>query len=754
MSVVLPINPDDRYRIITASAGQTVLAISFPWQDNNDVDLLKADADGYWVPLSTPADFSLAGAGNPSGGSATLTVAALAGDRFLALGSAVLDRLSSIVRDGKFSSKLIDDEFDRNRIIQQEQSRDLDRAVKVDFGESGLTIDTGLADGDTLMKSGERLVKGANALDIANAQANAAIATAAASAAAASAATINLPPVTANTFLRAKADATGYDKLTANQVASELNVPQKNSDGGLSLVSTTTNIPWNNGVFGGAWQTANRRESSSTATFAGARATEAVVRTVTGSGSNGPAFADCASFRSVLKSNYLTSVVDGEIDGDFISVAQGANGDCSAILSNTRKVGGGTGAAIAYESSVDSVDNLGAIVRGVQTLKNFQEGAGGVSGGKGYGFYAEARVGDPYSAYHADQAQTGAGAVWANFLTYTRDRSAASMIYKVDGAGRINAGNGGGALPAYSFVSDPNTGMSRIGEDQLGFSAGGAYRFYVDTGAFVPATDNAYSLGRVSTGRVSNIYTVNAPTVGSDARSKTDIVDTPLGLDFILALRPVAYRLKEGGITIEMIDVEELVDEPVTEEGDVWIDESYYEGRKKVKKHRHERQQIPVYDHEAVLDGDGAPLFEDVSEPVFDADGLPVMEAVPQPPFQYRDVDGNVYEQPQPPMLVQVQKVERRPVLRAVPRMQTVKKIAQVPVEVPVPGKRQHFGLLAQEVRASLPEGIDFGGWLIDDLEDADSKQALRYEEFISPLIKAIQQLHARIEDLEAELRA
>lgn len=68
----------------------------------------------------------------------------------------------------------------------------------------------------------------------------------------------------------------------------------------------------------------------------------------------------------------------------------------------------------------------------------------------------------------------------------------------------------------------------------------------------------------------------------------------------------------------------------------------------------------------------------------------------------------------------------------------------------PVPGTRAHFGLIAQEVRAALPPGIDFGGWVLSDIDKPDSEQGVRYEEFIAPLIKAVQELSARVRSLEA----
>ena len=68
-------------------------------------------------------------------------------------------------------------------------------------------------------------------------------------------------------------------------------------------------------------------------------------------------------------------------------------------------------------------------------------------------------------------------------------------------------------------------------------------------------------------------------------------------------------------------------------------------------------------------------------------------------------------------------------------------------VETPVAGTRVHYGLIAQEVKEAVDgSGVtDFGGWVLKE----DQTQALRYDQFISPLIKAVQELSARVAQLE-----
>jgi hypothetical protein len=70
---------------------------------------------------------------------------------------------------------------------------------------------------------------------------------------------------------------------------------------------------------------------------------------------------------------------------------------------------------------------------------------------------------------------------------------------------------------------------------------------------------------------------------------------------------------------------------------------------------------------------------------------------------------------------------------------------------IPRPGTRTHYGLLAQDVKAALDKAGagDFGGYIKTDLNNPESEEGLRYDQFIAPLIRAVQELSARVEALE-----
>jgi hypothetical protein len=74
----------------------------------------------------------------------------------------------------------------------------------------------------------------------------------------------------------------------------------------------------------------------------------------------------------------------------------------------------------------------------------------------------------------------------------------------------------------------------------------------------------------------------------------------------------------------------------------------------------------------------------------------------------------------------------------------------------PIPGRRIHYGMLAQQVKSVIDELQlpDFGGWVSKTPADPEAEQALRYEEFIAPMIKSIQELKALVDAQAARITA
>jgi hypothetical protein len=66
-----------------------------------------------------------------------------------------------------------------------------------------------------------------------------------------------------------------------------------------------------------------------------------------------------------------------------------------------------------------------------------------------------------------------------------------------------------------------------------------------------------------------------------------------------------------------------------------------------------------------------------------------------------------------------------------------------------VDGTRRHYGLIAQEVKASLGSK-DFAGYIKSDLNDPESDEGLRYDQFIAVLVRAVQELSAQVDALQA----
>lgn len=209
----------------------------------------------------------------------------------------------------------------------------------------------------------------------------------------------------------------------------------------------------------------------------------------------------------------------------------------------------------------------------------------------------------------------------------------------VTGTGSISGTVSTGALTASSVTSSGSSSLTTLSIPSTISITGG----YGVTSDWSPNVDGTRSVGQ-ATQRWVRFYANNSTISTSDARLKTAVTETELGLDFIKSLRPVSYK---------------------------WI----------------------VGDTSYKLDEEGNPIETGVDEL-----GKPIFE------------------------------LETRP------------------------GIRRHYGFIAQEVKQALDaSGVeDFAGWVQDDLSNPDSRQSLSYEQFIAPLTKAVQELAARLEQLEA----
>ena len=207
-----------------------------------------------------------------------------------------------------------------------------------------------------------------------------------------------------------------------------------------------------------------------------------------------------------------------------------------------------------------------------------------------------------------------------------------------------------------------------------------------------PNSTNYLSLGK--SGNIwTAVYATNTTIQTSDGREKTDVTPSDLGLNFIRKLNPVSYRWIKGATHVKH---GEYVLASTGEKVDF------------NPKANHDAQQALIAKLRTY------PSRKDMTaaqEAAYGAD-----EAA----------------------------------LNALAKL--AHSVTRTPeLETHSPGKRTHYGLIAQEVKAVLDEMKvkDFGGWNLMDKNDPNSQQALGYGEFIAPLIKAVQELAARLDALE-----
>jgi hypothetical protein len=242
-------------------------------------------------------------------------------------------------------------------------------------------------------------------------------------------------------------------------------------------------------------------------------------------------------------------------------------------------------------------------------------------------------------------------------------------------------------------------------------------------GNLIPSVDNFYTLGN-ATFRYSVVWAANGTIQTSDARLKRNIralSSMSVTRDIVMGLRPVTYQWVSGGV--------EIVKEPETHEVQVvetvtWDDvEVTVEGGVAVQRPVTRTAKKDVWDEVEVFDEHGREVWVDVDAvpAVYDRRGRTVTPAKPAS---------------------RIRKTHR------VPRMET--RTVMVPKQVQRPGRRTHWGLLADEVKDAFDRaGVDdFGGYVRGE----DGTEGLRMDQLTPVLLQDHQDLVREVAQLRAEL--
>jgi len=178
---------DPRRQQVNASGGQTVFNYNFILLDEGDLVVIQ---EGTTLVLNT--DYTVTGVGNESGGTFVLASGATAGDLVTYYGQTAIGRASQYQVDGRFDAPPLERDLDRITVILQEQSRDIERTVKLNVEDTNTSLELPAASANKALKWNSAGTKLQNSLydpDAAEAAAVAAAASAGSASSSASTAT-------------------------------------------------------------------------------------------------------------------------------------------------------------------------------------------------------------------------------------------------------------------------------------------------------------------------------------------------------------------------------------------------------------------------------------------------------------------------------------------------------------------------------------------------------------------------------------
>jgi len=249
-----------------------------------------------------------------------------------------------------------------------------------------------------------------------------------------------------------------------------------------TLDATMTAVDIGFGVTG--WDANNYIKSSYASTHSDARATLAINRIADGSGTVGNTHEDAGLWVHARKKDYLTTTVDGEVDGIYSVVYQGGGGDAAAILGAVEIVSSSAGGALGVETSVRRV--TGATV---DSCIECHIGWAEATTNTDIGISTEMWKGTGSCGIrvNCDNSIFGGSPAWTDVLRAQTTRDIATTYFRISGAGAVYMNNntalwmkdiGGTARNAIYWSTDtaPGTLVIGTGAAHLGMYIETAYK--------------------------------------------------------------------------------------------------------------------------------------------------------------------------------------------------------------------------------------------------------------------------------------
>ena len=406
------------------------------------------------------------------------------------------------------------------------------------------------------------------------------------------------------------------------------------------------------------------------------------------------------------------------IDGLGLGYSSKASSTGTTALGNTATASGTYATAVA-QGAVASGPYATAVAQGAVASGSGSTAVGRSTVASGSGSTA---LGQDARASSTGTTALGQGAsasgVYATALGQGASASGANATALGQGASASGSGStalGQGAIAAYVRTTALGYGARVTGAHQLqlGDSATTTYAY----------------------GTVQN---------RSDKRDKIDVHNSDLGLAFIQKLRPVKFRwdyrddyinelftkpkredfidtsvVNEADYLVEITDVVREPDEPDLSEADFESTESYERAQQAVYARNLERQAK----YEEALQ---ARLEEQLVN-------------LAQAKSLVQEQQEAAYAQ-----ALQAYQAECREFMQNPDKRKDGSKARQ----------RYHYGLIADELKTTMDElGVDFGGYQDHGTNGGMSVKSVGYTDLIAPLIKAVQELSAQVDDLKQQLK-